>query len=243
MASQIDSEPFTLVSTGTKAEYDPTPLGDWEHHSSAQRKASLAVLSNSLRKKHPDLTVTLTSLSRCDLVGFAAAGLAESKLDPAENLLVHYYVPPPKKLDGAQGSIQESIVFARFVYRWENHEYLVYIAEGFRDGDLGVTLNAAILKAPALERCENAESRSSATDALMLAAGEWTFALHQEIWVYDQGYWQKDKGLWENVQKADWDDVILDGEMKETLRDDIEGFFDERDAYKKFVVPWKVRSL
>ena len=243
MASQIDPEQFTLVSTQSRAEYDQTPFGDWEDHSSAQRKASLAVLSNSLRKRHPDLTLTLTQPYGCDLVGFAAADLAEAELDPAESLLVRSYVPPAKKLDGARGSIQDSIKFAKFVYRWQDHEYLVYIAESFRDGDFGSSLYTGILKAPDLEKCENAESRSSATDALVLAAGEWTSALHREIWVYDQGLWHKDRGLWENVQRANWDDVILDGEMKEAVRDDIEGFFDEREAYEKFVVPWKVRAI
>jgi len=57
--------------------------------------------------------------------------------------------------------------------------------------------------------------------------------------VFDQGMWQKDKELWKSVQKATWDDVILEEDRKTSLIKDIDGFFNGEANYKEFAVPWK----
>ena len=44
---------------------------------------------------------------------------------------------------------------------------------------------------------------------LILSAALFRQQLHDEIWVFNQGWWEKDNDLWREVQKADWDDVIL----------------------------------
>jgi transitional endoplasmic reticulum ATPase len=48
---------------------------------------------------------------------------------------------------------------------------------------------------------------------LILAAGLFAEEIHDEIWVFNQGFWYKDHNLWVEVQKADWKDVILDDGM------------------------------
>lgn len=77
------------------------------------------------------------------------------------------------------------------------------------------------------------------TDALLLAAGKWTSQLHEEIFIFDNGYWEKSKDLWNSVCGSSWDDVILDPDMKKNLIDDVQGFFNNQLVYKKFSVPWK----
>ena len=77
------------------------------------------------------------------------------------------------------------------------------------------------------------------TDALLLAAGKWTSQLHDEIFVFDNGYWDKSKELWKSVSGASWEDVILSPVMKENLISDVQGFFDNQELYKQFAVPWK----
>lgn len=77
------------------------------------------------------------------------------------------------------------------------------------------------------------------TDALVLAAGKWTSQLHDEIFVFDNGFWDKSKELWKSVAGASWDDVILSPAMKQNLIDDVQGFFDNQDLYGRFSVPWK----
>jgi transitional endoplasmic reticulum ATPase len=77
------------------------------------------------------------------------------------------------------------------------------------------------------------------TDALLLAAGKWTSQLHDEIFVFDNGYWDKSKELWKSVSGASWEDVILSPSMKQNLISDVQGFFDNQSLYAQFAVPWK----
>ena len=76
---------------------------------------------------------------------------------------------------------------------------------------------------------------------MIFAAGVWADQLHDEIWVYEQGWWQKDHDLWSEVQRANWSDVILDPKFKADLRKDIDHFFKSEETYKQLSIPWKVR--
>ena len=67
--------------------------------------------------------------------------------------------------------------------------------------------------------------------------------LHEEILVFNQGFWSKNHELWVDVQKADWNDVILKEEMKTTIRKDVMGFYESEALYKKLAVPWKVKVI
>jgi transitional endoplasmic reticulum ATPase len=75
---------------------------------------------------------------------------------------------------------------------------------------------------------------------LLVAAGGWSRALHDEIWMFNQGNWTKDAGLWQEVQKANWNDVILDKDFKATLQKDVFGFFSSERVYLDLQIPWKV---
>lgn len=78
---------------------------------------------------------------------------------------------------------------------------------------------------------------------LLIAAGGWSQALHDEIWVFNQGFWNKNPGLWQEVQKANWKDVILNEDFKATLQKDIFGFFSSERVYLELQIPWKVFAL
>lgn len=54
-----------------------------------------------------------------------------------------------------------------------------------------------------------------------------------------QGFWRKDHSLWIELQKASWDDVILDDKFKKALQKDIYGFFESEGIYKDLAIPWK----
>ena len=84
--------------------------------------------------------------------------------------------------------------------------------------------------------------QSNAVDSLIETAANHNREVTEEIWVYDRGYWQKNRKLWENVQAATWENVILDEKVKKNVRSDVEAFFDEKDTYKGFSVPWKVSA-
>ena len=84
------------------------------------------------------------------------------------------------------------------------------------------------------------DGQSRVVDKLITAASQHLSEIDDEIWVYDRGYWRKNRKLWENVQACNWENVILNSEMKHQLISDIEGFFDRKEDYESFVVPWKV---
>ncbi|KAJ7617376.1 P-loop containing nucleoside triphosphate hydrolase protein [Roridomyces roridus] len=75
--------------------------------------------------------------------------------------------------------------------------------------------------------------------ALVLAAGIYDQDLHEEIWVFNQGFWTKSHALWLDVQSADWKDVILTDEFKTALKKDVYGFFKSEPIYKELAIPWK----
>jgi len=83
----------------------------------------------------------------------------------------------------------------------------------------------------------------SAIHQLIAALGAFSNDLHEEIPVYAHGYWEKDHQLWLDVQKADWEDVILDASFKKRLQDDITGFFKSEQVYRDLAIPWKVLYL
>ncbi len=60
---------------------------------------------------------------------------------------------------------------------------------------------------------------------------------------FRDGFWNKSHALWQEVQKANWDDVILKQSFKDTVRKDVNSFFDSEDLYKKLAIPWKVRVI
>ncbi|MCJ1383342.1 hypothetical protein MMC17_006455 [Xylographa soralifera] len=239
MASLLDQEQFTLISTTPPGvpKFDDSPLGDYEAHCNGTRITTPVALSTSLRARHANLTLAITQIAQCNLLGFASAGHAFAASDARETLTLSLYIPPAKKLNGEQGFLASQIIFAKYAYRWEEHDFVIYVAEGYNEGAFGLPLYACILCEPTGQ--ETAASVSVSTEALIMAASKWSLELHGEMWVFDQMYWHKNKSLWEEIQKASWEDVILDGDMKQALQDDVEGFFDEKDNYEKFQIPWK----
>ncbi len=82
------------------------------------------------------------------------------------------------------------------------------------------------------------EGPATSARELLLAAGVWSDQLHNEIWVYNQG-WMKNAGLWQEIQKASWDAVILEEDFKRAVQKDVLGFFSSKDTYKELTLPWK----
>ena len=83
------------------------------------------------------------------------------------------------------------------------------------------------------------EGSKSPAQQLLRSAGEWSNRLHNEIWVFNQGFWQKDAALYADIQKANWDDVILEDSKKKALQNDVYSFFDSEKLYKDLGIAWK----
>ncbi len=218
---------YTIV---TSAHHD-TVYNDFEDIGSGKFVDLDTQLTTSIRDHHPGMTLTVTPASYANLAWFAAAGYARAELDTSEDSMLRWRFYHPASVRGGPGYLGDTYFFARYKYTWNDIEFTVYtINEHY------TTVNY-ILFPP--DDDESVLSHSKITDALLQAVGEVQFAVDKTILVYDW-YWTRSRALYDEVQKASWDDVILDKKMKTTLTETVTHFFDSEKSYKDIGVPWKV---
>ena len=206
------------------------------HRNQPTSSTELAILT-SLRRCYPGWTTTITPEESTGLIAFADAGKAQAKLDQEDDqsILWRTYNPATGRAAGKSGQFGEELFFAKYDYNWDDKSFLVYLAhyvEHFR-----VVRNYFVLHKR--EEDDIINGYSKAVDALIAAASQYNNDLHEEVLVFDQERWRKNKGLWKSVQQSTWEDVILDKDLKDVLIRDVQGFFDCKDDYKQFSVPWK----
>lgn len=205
------------------------------HVSKSGIMTSIGIL-DALRRWYPDHTVTQTPKST-GILKLAKAGQAYAMLDTNTDFYAsRTYKLATNHAKGA-GRLKYKVEFGKYNYRWKDRDFLVYVAD-YWEFEYSQVQTHYIL----YPRSEGdvIDGQSQVVDKLITAASQHLSKIENEIWVYDRGYWKKSRTLWENVQACNWEDVILSSEMKDQLISDIEGFFDRKDDYKSFAVPWKV---
>lgn len=224
----------TTSSSSTSLVHRPAPHNEtsraWFEHASAPRVNTDTVIVEAIRAEYPELHLTVVPRSRCDILAYASAGHAGvAPIDSAKDRLSwRIYIPPASRLSG-KGILADDLKFGKYLIDWKGKEFVVYVAEA-RDGTSPY---------PDLRQQYVLSSSVEATNTLLLEAGQYGNLLHDEVWVFDGGFWQKSKELWDSVQKASWDDVILEPGKKKIIVDDTFDFFNSRDTYEKLRVPWK----
>ena len=71
------------------------------------------------------------------------------------------------------------------------------------------------------------------------AVCEWSCEVRGEILVYQDGYFQKDQQLYDSIKTATFDNLILPETLKKQIQDDFQRFFDSREVYERYGIPWK----
>ena len=211
-------------------------FSQWKNHSSKPRLDTELTVSEFIRDAHPGFHVTRTPSSQCALLGYARAGFAIAIQDSDTAYEANRKFDLPRRLQKEDAKLSDEPTFGRWRYKWNDIDYVVYLV-AYADRYYRVVMNFFILSPyydDAVQDCHHAD-----TDALLLACGLWTKEVHDEIEIFDDQRWQKSKELYQSVQGASWDDVILDPTMKANLIQDVQNFFDNRDVYKQFNVPWK----
>lgn len=201
---------------------------------------------DSLRRAYPHHHLTVNLAFTCDLIGFANSR-DDISYKPRDNdtsgLVERQFIPPMRRYnDEANGAFIGNVVFGSFDYVFEGKSFLVYKVAG-HDGSMYKTVYNYILVAPSkageeMNAAEKVEAQKN-TDDLIAAGTKWMLELHDEVLVFDQGFWMKNKGLWSEIQRSNWEDVILEEEKKKNIIDDVLGFFDAQERYAEFGVPWK----
>ena len=215
-------------------------------HTSGVRIHTDSAISHAILEQFPKHCVTST---KCDLIKYAEAGQAtiRSVKDGPPLLLSRDYEPTMwdnTLRDGdSAGILTSRIYFGCYDYIWREHEFRIYIVNA--QDSLAPAANdrrTYIVSQPADHEIAG-RSISAAADALIVAAGVWMEKSGEEVWVCDQASWQKDRQLWLAVRNTKFDDIIGDEARKVAIGRDTLGFFDAREQYKEYGVPWKVRAL
>ena len=71
------------------------------------------------------------------------------------------------------------------------------------------------------------------------AVCEWGCQVRGEILVYQDGYFEKDKELFDSIKNSTFDNLILQGLLKDEIQNDFVQFFDSREVYERYGIPWK----
>ena len=179
-----------------------------------------------------------------DLLSFAEYPENGAKVTPNSTELpgspfVEYtYIPPARRtIDGDDlgGLGVGRISWGRFDYKYNNELFILYIASSASSSKIQFLVHEP-KKASDLE---TAEKSMELIKDLVLRASYWGQELHNEVWVYDQGFWQKDAALWVGMQQANWDDVILPSDLKNSVRGDVASFFKNKSTYDDLGIAWK----
>lgn len=233
---------FVHISTSSDGR---DAAGEFFKHSGGKRIFTEAPMTSAIRKQHPRHHLTLANGMMIDFLSFADSHQdANYQLrKPSESLVDRQFTPPARRYnDENGGTFLGRVHFGCYDYMYRSTKFLIYIIEG-RDGPQFMNKFNCIL-VPPTGKDENMTQAQKAwaqtqTDELIEAATRWSQELHNEVLVFDNGYWQKNKELWDNVQKAKWEDVILEQEKKDAIIEDVIGFFDAEHRYAEFEVPWK----
>ncbi|KAK7695747.1 hypothetical protein QCA50_000384 [Cerrena zonata] len=217
-----DSATESPQSPTFNGQKDPL-FGPWFEHGSAKFTDPTGFGVVALRKLYPNHTIT--PFLNPNLLGFPDALI--QPISPSDLVSNLFFIPLGRAMGRSQGIMVDMIRFGCFQVAWDKYDFLLYIVR-FQMG-FGETTQQYLVH----------DGSEEPSRRLLLAAGIWQNDLHEEIYVFNQGFWNKDHNLWVEVQKARWEDVILKEEFKTNLKKDVYGFFDSEDLYKSLSIPWK----
>ena len=213
---------------------------DYFDNSKGLRVFTEGAITDSIAKNHPKHHITNVA-GQPALLGFAEVteGVSASPTTD-QSIIQRYYLPPARRIGDTKGvDVALAPVFAVYDYKYKDTEFLLYIVRG---QDVYLTTTSFLLTPLIDDSSASLELAEAKADELLKAVAQWNEDLHGEVLVFDQGIWRKNKELYDNVQKANWEDVILDKEKKDTIMDDVLGFFKSGERYAEYGVPWKVSN-
>ncbi|KAK5938445.1 hypothetical protein PMZ80_009415 [Knufia obscura] len=213
-------------------------------HASAARVNTDVHMYEAIKAAHPNLEIIDTDPRNVNIIGYVSATgdgtiipitsptqtttSSGNKHSTPTSLTWTSYLPRHRRLSGGNGTLTTQPIFAKFLLKWHDVEFLIYILDA-RDGTEWISMKRQYILT----------SDPGAAYALMKTVGSYQNELHNEIWVFDQGYWQKDPSLYASIQKSSWKDIILPEDLKEDLLDTVLRFYDSHETYRRLRVPWK----
>jgi len=151
---------------------------------------------------------------------YVAAGLC------AATLRAEVHAQPRYSWDGPEEGISVDITNAWHQVEWRGHA-LEVLRLTWSEAGCGTKSYWIV-----------AESREVA-ESYFAEVCRWYSEVRGEVLVFVGGYWQKDEALYRAIQGATFENLVLPGDLKWEIRDDVQRFFESRATYEKYGVPWK----
>ena len=80
---------------------------------------------------------------------------------------------------------------------------------------------------------------SEVAEQFLITVCKWCEETHSEVLVFENGDWYKSDELYTAIKNASFDNLILPHGIKQEIQDDFKQFFDSREIYEKYKIPWK----
>jgi hypothetical protein len=80
-------------------------------------------------------------------------------------------------------------------------------------------------------------------DDFFRAVCEFGCEVRGELLVFHDGDFQKDQELFDSIKSATFDNLILPDSLKHQVENDFRQFFDSREIYERYGIPWKRGAL
>lgn len=193
------------------------------------------VLVDALKSSYPDFHLSQTPEST-GLKELSQSDVLQISLDTS----IEWYGSREKSysVDKIQTreDLRYTVEFGRYSCRWKDLNFYIYAAD-YWQSEWDRVSNHYILCSQ--EHAQVVNGRSGFADDLILASLQHNARVEEEIWLYDDGDWGRSAKLWKSVEDCTWDNIILNQDLKDELMKDVSSFFDRREYYKAFGVPWK----
>jgi len=176
-------------------------------------------LQGLLVKKFEGRFVLFTTDGNFELGPFATAGQCVTRARPWEPRLDTWWLEE-------DGTARRSRLTGWYEVDWQGESFEVVMAS-LLDAS-GCSNDFAWVVAATKERAT----------AFFLAVCGWSSAAHGEVLVYEGGF-SKSRQLYEAIRAASFDELVLGGALKESLRADLRRFLSSRELYARLKVPWK----
>jgi ATPase family associated with various cellular activities (AAA) len=177
-------------------------------------------VSQEIAGIYPKKALLEGSDSSFNLEKYAEANLCTIKYDVS----IHNQITTG--WDGMENETYNYTENASFEVIWQGHQFDVLLMswqEGF------CKIRYYWILADTKEIAEN----------FFAAVCEWNSEIRDEILVFEDGYWAKNPDLFQSIKTANFDNLVLGGNLKQNIQDDLEHFFASRETYQTYGVPWK----
>jgi ATPase family associated with various cellular activities (AAA) len=177
-------------------------------------------ISQELAAIYPDKALLEGNDSTFNLEAYHNANLCQIQYDS----LIHNQIITG--WDGMDNHLYKHTENAKYEVQWLHHKFDVLLMtwqEGFCK-----TRHYWIL----------ADTKELA-ESFFTAVCEWNSEIRDEVLVFEGGHWAKNSDLFQSIKSATFDNLILHGNLKQDIKDDLNNFFASQDIYTHYDIPWK----